>query len=119
MATARSKLSKAIRKLEYEKLYCTANLGAAEIARQLNVTPRTVRNYLKERREELQGPELINLHTHDETGLEISVELLPIDQVARRLGLTLRQLKRKIWEERRDRIAKLREEWKQKKGETK
>ena len=96
-----------------------SKLGAAEIARQLNVTPRTVRNYLKERREELQGPELVYLHTHDETGWEISVELLPIDQVAKRLGLTLRQYKRKIWEERRDRIAKVRKEWKQKKGETK
>ena len=72
MATSRSKLAKGTRKLEMEKLIVSsayekdANLGASELAKELEVTPRTVRNYLAERREELFGPQRIWLHLYSD-----------------------------------------------------
>jgi predicted transcriptional regulator len=108
MATARSKLSKAIRKFEFEKLYSSANLGAAEIARRLNVTPRTVRNYLKGRREELCGPEKVYLHLRDQAAGTETTELLTIEDCAKRLNMTPKELNREIWRQRRDYIASVR-----------
>ena len=108
MATARSKLSKAIRKLEFEKLYCTANLGAAEIARQLNITPRTVRNYLKERRNEICGPEKVYLHLHDRAAGTERIELLTVEECAKRLNIAPKELNREIWRQRRDYLARVR-----------
>jgi predicted transcriptional regulator len=101
-----------------EKLLCTIvierdrDVGSVEIAELLGVTPRTVRTYLRERRETLLGPPQIWLHTLDETGKAVSV-LLPLDQCAQKLGISTRELRRRIWMERRDRIATLRAEYKQ------
>jgi predicted transcriptional regulator len=115
----RSKFAKEFRKLQLEKLLCTIaterdrNVGSVEIAEMLGVTPRTVRTYLRERHESISGPPTICLHNIDETGKEISVELLPLDQCAQKLGISPREIRRRIWMERRDRIAKLRAEYKQ------
>ena|SRR6516225_12277384 len=43
-----------------------ANLAASELAKALEVTARTVRNYLAERREELFGPQRIWLHLYSD-----------------------------------------------------
>jgi hypothetical protein len=110
----RSKFAKEFRKLQLEHLICSSllehdrNLGSVEIAKELGVTPRTVRTYLRERNESLVGPRKILLQTIDETGKEVSAELLPLDQCAQKLGISTRELRRRIWMERRDRIAKLR-----------
>lgn len=115
----RSKLGKEFRKLQMEKLLCTIaierdrNVGSVEIAEMLGVTPRTVRNYLREGKETLFGPQQIELHNIDETGKTVSVDLLPLDECAQKLGISTRELRRRIWMERRDRIAKLRAEYKQ------
>jgi hypothetical protein len=115
----RSKLAKEIRKLQMEKLLCTIvierdrGVGSVEIAEMLGVTPRTIRTYLSERRQRIWGPPIIRLHNIDETGKTVSVDLLPLDQCAQKLGISTRELRRRIWMERRDRIAKLRAEYKQ------
>jgi DNA-binding CsgD family transcriptional regulator len=120
MATGRSKLSKAFRKFELEKLICStplgsASLGPAEMAKRIGVTARTVRSYLAERREELCGPPKVWLHLYSDDQHTQRIEeaaLLTLDECARRLNISVRQLRRQIWEERRDRIARVRAEWK-------
>jgi hypothetical protein len=121
----RSKFAKEFRKLQLEKLIFShiieklehrqnRNLGSVEIAKELGVTPRTVRTYLSERRQSICGPRKIRLRIVDETGKTVSVDLLPLDQCAQKLGISTRELRRHIWMERRDRIAKLRAQYKPK-----
>src|SRR5208283_1591366 len=113
----RSRFAKEFRKLQLEKLICSRilesrrDLGSVEIAQELGVTPRTVRTYLRERQETLLGPPKIWLHTHDETGKKVSVDLLPLDECAQKLGISPRELRRRIWLERRNRIARARADW--------
>ena len=116
----RSGFAKQFRKLKLERLIVTnvlmngsdvRNLGSAEIAKELGVTPRTVRTYLRERNESLGVQMRIKLQTLDETGKEISEDLLSIDQAAEKLGISRRELRRRIWPERCDRIARARADW--------
>lgn len=115
----RSNFAKEFRKLKLERLLVSnalmdgRNLGCVEIAKELGVTPRTVRTYLRERNESLGVQPIIRLETVDETGKEISVDFLSFDQCAQKLGISTRELRHRIWIERRDRIAKLRAEYKQ------
>jgi hypothetical protein len=117
MATSRSKLAKGTRKLEMEKLIISnvyerdTDLGASELAKELGVTARTVRTYLSERRREIHGPDKVYLYVHDYAAGTETVELLTIEEAADRIGISPRELRRKFWEERRDRIAKIRAEW--------
>jgi predicted transcriptional regulator len=85
--------------------------GTMELAKRLKVTPRTIRTYLKERREMLSGPEMYWLHLYAENEPVGPPELLAIEECAKRTGLSVREIRRKIWEERRDRIAKIREQF--------
>ena len=109
----RGKAAKRCRKSELERLVCESLVnddrmpGTLELAKMLKVTPRTVRTYLKERREELNGPDKIWLHVYPGA----PPELLTIEECALRTGLSVREIRRKIWEERRDRIAKIREQY--------
>jgi len=115
----RSKLAKQFRKLEFERLFIDfiveheRDPGSVELAEALNVTPRTVRNYLRERRERLHGPEKIWVHWYGKDGKPTgSPELLTLEEYAVRAGLSVRQARRLIWEQRRDRIAEVREQFK-------
>ena len=114
----RSKFAKQFRKLQLEHLIGSSvlehdrSLGSVEIAQELGVTPRTVRTYLRERNETLFGPPKISLRTFGDTGKADSVDLLPLDECAQKLGISPRELRRRIWMERRDRIAKLRAKYK-------
>ena len=69
--------------------------GSAELAKQLGVTPRTVRTYLKERREWLCGPEKVWLHLYEDGKPIGEPELLTIEECARRVGITVRELRRR------------------------
>jgi hypothetical protein len=116
-----SSVAKEFRQRHLEIVLCEFYLendrepGSVELAKQLGVTPRTVRTYLKERRERLWGPEKVWYHLHDKDGKEIGKpELLTIDECARRAGLTVREIRRQFWEQRRDWIAKVREEYRAK-----
>jgi hypothetical protein len=115
MGTPRSKYSKVLRKFEFERLICSTILekgafpGSAELAEKLGVTPRTIRNYFKERRLELCGSEKIWLQSVDEQGRKIeNPEVLTLDECARKMNQSVQDLRRQIWMERRDRIAALR-----------
>jgi hypothetical protein len=112
------KLAKQMRKELLELIFCESVQenrgwpGSVELAEQLGVTPRTVRTYLKERRERLCGPDKVWSHLYDEDGKPIGEpKLLSLDECAQRTGLTVRELRRQIWEQRRDRIAKVREKY--------
>jgi len=123
----RSKLAKKFRQNEFERLFLEFIMekhrypGSVELAKALNVSPRTVRNYLKERRERLYGPEKVYVHWYGQNGEPMGPpELLTIDECADRLKLSVREVKRQIWEQRRDRIAELRKQFGQpKKGDGK
>ena len=115
----RSKFSKEFRKTELERLYIEFIVeherypGSVELAEALDVTPRTVRTYLRERRERLYGPEKICVHWYGKDGKPTgSPEFLTIDEYAKRTGLSIREARRQIWEQRRDRIAEVREQFK-------
>jgi hypothetical protein len=112
----RSKPTKQLRQLELERLFIDFIMehdrypGSAELAKALDVTPRTVRTYLRERRERMHGPAKIWVHWYGEDGKPTgSPELLTIEEYAVRAGLSVRQARRRIWEQRRDRIAAIRE----------
>jgi hypothetical protein len=116
----KSKWAKQYRKTELERLLCESILerdrwlGSVELGKLLNVTPRTVRTYLKERRELLSGPAKIWLHLHDKDGKPVGVpELLTIEECAEHVGVSVREIRRKIWEQRRDWIAEVREQFKE------
>jgi transcription initiation factor IIE alpha subunit len=116
----RSKFAKEFRKLQLEKLICSTileshrDLGSVEIAEKLGLTPRTVRNYLRERRLALFGPDRVTVHWYADEAFtkQTAVEVLTMDEYAQKLGISTRELRRQIWMERRDRIAKLRAEYK-------
>jgi hypothetical protein len=84
------------------------------MAKELGVTPRTVRNYLRERRLALFGPDRVTVHWYADEAFtnQTAVEVLTLDEYAKKLGISTRELRRQIWMERRDRIAKLRAEYK-------
>lgn len=111
----KAKWAKEFRKLELERLlyeFVLENFrwpGATELAESLNVSPRTVRNYLKERRIRLNGPDKIWVHWYADGKSVGPPELLTIEEYARRTGRSLREMRRQIWEERKDRIAAIRE----------
>ena len=113
----RGKFAKRCRQAELEQLICESLFedrripGTMELAKRLKVTPRTIRTYLKERREMLNGPEMYWLHLYAENEPIGPPELLAIEECAKRTGLSVREIRRKIWEERRDRIAKIREQY--------
>jgi hypothetical protein len=113
----RSRIGKRCRAAELERLISESLFeddrmpGAAQLAKRLKVTPRTIRTYLKERREMLNGPEMYWLHLYAENEPVGPPELLAIEECAKRTGLSVREIRRKIWEERRDRIAKIREQY--------
>jgi len=113
----RGKFAKRCRQAELEQLICESLFedrripGTMELAKRLKVTPRTIRTYLKERREMLNGPEMYWLHLYAENEPVGPPELLAIEECAKRTGLSVREIRRKIWEERRDRIAKIREQY--------
>lgn len=103
MSTPRSKYSKALRNLELERLICSTILekgafpGSVELADKLGVTPRTIRNYFRERRLELCGPEKIWLQPIDARGCEIGdPELLTFDECAKKMNHSLRELRRPL-----------------------
>jgi hypothetical protein len=112
-----SRIGKRCRAAELERLIWESLFeddrmpGAAQLAKRLKVTPRTIRTYLKERREMLNGPEMYWLHLYAENEPVGPPELLAIEECAKRTGLSVREIRRKIWEERRDRIAKIRERY--------
>jgi transcriptional regulator with XRE-family HTH domain len=116
----RSKFAKEFRKLQLEHLLASSILdsdrfaGAAEMAKELGVTPRTVRNYLRERRLALFGPDRVTVHWYADEAFtnQTAVEVLTMDEYAQKLGISTRELRRRIWMERRDRIAKLRAKYK-------
>src|SRR5260221_3865582 len=70
----RSKLAKQFRRLELEQFFLDFILehdrypGSAELAEVLDVTPRTVRNYLGELRERLHGPVKVWVHWRGDDG---------------------------------------------------
>lgn len=114
----RSRLAKQFRKLELERFFCDYILenerypGSVELAKALKVTPRTVRNYLRERRERLHGPAKVWVNWHGDDGKPVGPpESLTIDEFAKRTGLSIREARRRIWEQRRDWIAGVREQF--------
>jgi hypothetical protein len=64
----RGKLAKRCRQAELEQLICESLFddhripGTMELVERLKVTPRTIRTYLQERRQALNGPDRIWLH---------------------------------------------------------
>jgi hypothetical protein len=115
----RSKLAKQFRQLELERLFIDFIVehdrypGSVELAKALDVTPRTLRTYLRERRECLHGPEKIWVHWYGKDGKPAgSPELLTLEEYAVRAGLSVRQARRRIWVQRRDRIAEVRAQFK-------
>jgi hypothetical protein len=118
MATPRSKYATTLRKLRCQRLIYETILekrtypGSVELAEKLGVTPRTIRNYFKERRQELWGPDKIWLSLVDEQGREVGKpEFLTYEECARKTNLSVRELRREIWMKRRDRIAAVRGEY--------
>jgi predicted transcriptional regulator len=114
----RSRLAKQFRQLELERLFIEFIVeherypGSVELAEALNVTPRTVRNYLRERRERLHGPAKVWVHWHGYDGKPARPpELLTIGEYAERTGFSVREVRRLIWEQRRDWIAEVREQY--------
>jgi transcriptional antiterminator len=77
MSTPTNRYSKALRMLELERLICSTILekrafpSSEELAQAVGVTPRTIRNYFKERRLRMWGPEKIWLRLEDEQGREV------------------------------------------------
>jgi hypothetical protein len=69
---------------------------------------------MRERSLHLCGPDRIIVYWYADHALtnKTSVETLTIDQLAQKLGISPRELRRRIWLERRDRIAKVRAEYK-------
>ena len=115
----KSRLTKQFRKLQLERLFIDFIVenerypGSAELAKALDVTPRTIRNYLRERRERLHGAAKIWLYLHHENGKQSGApEFLTIEECAPRLGLSVREVRRKIWEQRRDFVATVRQQFK-------
>jgi len=115
----KSRLTKQFRKLQLERLFIDFIVehdrypGSAELAKALDVTPRTVRTYLRERHERLHGPDKVWVHWCNENGKETGPpELLTLEEYAVRAGLSVRQARRRIWEQRRDRVAEAREQFK-------
>jgi len=82
-----------------------------ELVERLKVTPRTIRTYLQERRQALNGPDRIWLHLYVDGKLIGPPELLTIGECAERTGLSLREIRRKIWEQSRDEIERIREQY--------
>jgi hypothetical protein len=93
----RGKFAKRCRQAELEQLICESLFedrripGTMELAKRLKVTPRTIRTYLKERREMLNGPEMYWLHLYAENEPVGPPELLAIEECARRTGLSVRE----------------------------
>jgi hypothetical protein len=115
----RSEFAKQFRQTELERLFIEFIVenerypGSAELAKALDVTPRTIRNYLRERRERLHGAAKVWVHWHGDDGKPLRPpELLTIEEYAERTSLSLREVRRLIWEQRRDRIAEVREHFK-------
>jgi hypothetical protein len=115
----RSEFAKQFRQTELERLFIEFIVehercpGSVELAKALDVTPRTVRTYLRERLERLHGPKKIWVHWYGKDGKPAgSPELLTLEEYAERTSLSLREARRLIWEQRRDRIAEVREQFK-------
>jgi hypothetical protein len=114
----RSKFAKKYRQIELERLYLEFIMeherypGSAELAKALNVSPRTVRNYLRERRERLHGPAQVWVHWQGDDGKPARPpEFLTVDEYAKRTGFSIREVRRRIWEQRRDSIAQVRKQF--------
>jgi predicted transcriptional regulator len=87
--------------LKLEKLFCDAcmsgtNPNNAWFAEQLGVTTRTIRNYWKDRLERIHGPEKVYLHLHDAESGKESVELLTLEGCAKRLSISVTELRKRI-----------------------
>ena len=114
----RSEFAKQFRQTELERLFIEFIAenerypASAELVKALDVTPRTVRNYLRERRERLHGPYKVWVHWCNENGKETGPpELLTIEEYAVRAGFSVCEARRQIWEQRRDWIAEVRERY--------
>jgi hypothetical protein len=83
----RSEFAKQFRQTELERLFNEFIVehercpGSVESAKALDVTPRTVRTYLRERRERLHGPEKFWVHWYGKDGKPAgSPELLTLEE---------------------------------------
>jgi predicted transcriptional regulator len=63
---------------------------------ELGVTTRTIRNYWKERLERIHGPEKVYLHLHDAEAGKESVELLTLEECAKKLSISVAELRKRI-----------------------
>jgi len=62
----------------------------------------------------LFGTDRVSVHwyAYEAFTNQTAVDVLTMDEYAQKLGISTRELRRRIWMERRDRIAKVRAEYK-------